>query len=327
MFVQERVLFPPVVYKEVVSKDRGMQVTVAELSAMTRKRFAPLYYAQGFSADDLEQLEVKLAAAPEPERTEQLFLKHLIQIARRRPDLNFMGLNPFVREFQAFSNHVVFRSRGMFPTRFLETIVISRDEQGRRTPDNIETFMELALAAHQEIDAYFAGRQKGIDETRTSMRHILAQMGHEVSAEEEAHLRLLSSDIAAAASVSHYALDWHLTSSPHLANQKAPQRLAGLTMYAVRMMNLYAGGCDIVGTTGQIAEFAGYGRASSIPSTGQTIFYDVIYAMSDPTLLFIRPTDLPSDWEKRLLALAPGLAEVRYVAGDDLSAHSKPIEE
>jgi len=251
-----------------------MKRAAKRLAAMTRTRLEAVFLEFGLSLKQLDRIEKKLAATPDPEVQLPLFFDLIQRAFKKRRTRNLANLNPLAREFQAYANHVVIADPPCeHITRFLESAAISRDETGYRKPDDWPAFARLALAAHEEIDRFFAGRNA-----------------------TEKH----------AVSCVHYALDWYLMAAPHLAYKKTPQRLAALAVYIVQYINRSVADLEMGIPLEELARLAGYRSGPSFSGAGRTAFLDVIYAMQDPTLLLVLAEKIPEDWEQKVQELAPG---------------------
>jgi len=284
---------------------------------LTRARLEPFLFEIGWTRKALDEAERKLSATPDPEVQMPLFQSVVVQAVEHKRPKSLHELSQLVREFQAFCNHVVIVDPPCeHITRFLETAALSRDEMGRHKPADWSAFAQLTLQAHQQIDQYLDQYLESGLKAAEEMERYLEQL-HQNNvhyprkrAGSQAGLtERFTKERDLAASCAHYALDWYMMASPHTAYRKEPQRLAAIALHVVQHINRYVVGHDVLGPLRELADFAGYATPSSMSQAGQSAFYDVVYAMSDPSLLLVRADQVPDDWEERLYALVPGLRE------------------
>lgn len=211
-----------------------------QLERASKARLDAELERMGFAKRDADAVAASLGAlgndfgpAALTRLLDQAIASHRVQTLEQ-----FSGV---ARALQGYSNHRVQSNQNGEPiSDALVNAMISREECGRRKPEDFAAFARTVTEAHEAIDAFVAGRREARQQACVELAAWLEEHKIPKSAEtisdrtwEQYERRLMRE----AQSIVHHALDWFCQAEPWSAYRHAPQRLAAIAWHVVKRIN------------------------------------------------------------------------------------------
>lgn len=234
---------------------------------------------EGLGLSEATQKEILKTVKKSPSQMEHQFalilaLREFTLKNRKAEPLEF---NPFVRDFQALTNHTFFTDeKGAIGSGFVWGLIGTLESLNRKNFD-LEAYLTLTLEAHLEVDAW-------------------GTIGSVHGNKQEEYL-----------SITHHVLDWYLQVCPQSAINKTPKKCTALAFGIVNKVNHSLDKMTLLSNS-FLAKKGEWKTSASFGASMQGPFYDTLYSVEDIQLLIMNPTVLPRDWPNRLQAIAPALS-------------------
>ncbi|MDA3840757.1 MAG: hypothetical protein PF572_06775 [Patescibacteria group bacterium] len=276
-----------------------MEIILKKLYSSARNRFCKTASSFALDEKDINDIE-RLLMFTDIQISEKAFLDSVKKIFAKGALKVYDDLNPYVRDFQVFSSYYVnIMPNGEPVSRFLYGVDLSKHECRMKQPTDYKAFVELLYSAHIEIDKYLVNIEEESNKRIIEIEKILKKQG--ITDEMEKDARDQNVD-----SIAHYILNWYFRLVPFNVYKNSAKKLAAISLYVLKRFNEGMTNLAICNYTNKdLSELGKWKSSNGVAGSGTTAFYDVMYSIPDPQLLFIRHASIPPDWQKKMKKIIP----------------------